>query len=172
VADRSFTAIGLASYKPPTSISTDDFTWTEGVETFDNLDPNVDYDRTFERNFYLGTPPAFNQSGNGTSSRYGSCALFFARVTDSVKFDSDNIETAVGTCNEALTTDCTNALLNQAKAAAGSFGDLSSDDACERLRSDFEDNLASQCPQFATGDKWQGLEVKGMTTSPLLTVTY
>ncbi|OCL05721.1 hypothetical protein AOQ84DRAFT_390683 [Glonium stellatum] len=160
VADHTFTAIGLSNFQPPTNISSDDFTWTEGIETYDNLDPSIDFDRIFERNFYLGTPPAFAQSN---SSRYGFCALFFTQVTNDVKFDSSPIETAVGTCDEAMTQNCVNSLLEQAVSAAASFANQNSDEACGNLLSNFQNNLSSACPQFATGDNWQGLAVKTLT---------
>lgn len=163
VADRKSTVIGLANFH--TSLGKDDFTWSEGVTTYDNVDPQVEHDRIYEKNFYLGLPLSFDLTTNATGSGYGACALFFTKVTDRVKFGGNDSTTSVGTCNDALSADCVNALLKQATEASGSFNKSSTADACKRLQSAFSDNLAPQCPQFATGDNWQGLEVKDLTGS-------
>jgi hypothetical protein len=127
---------------------------------YDNVDPNVDSDRTYEENFYLGSSQEFNLSRNTTATSCDACALFFTKVTNLMKFDEDNIANSIDTCDDALTFDCVNALLNKATKAVESF--LSTSEPCQRLLSDFTDSLASQCPQFETGDKWQGLQVQGM----------
>ncbi len=150
VADNTLTAIGLANFQ--TSFAKDPFTWTLGVENYDNTISN----RIYERNFYLGSP----QGVNLNTTNAGACALFFTRVTDQVKFDGNNSATLVGTCNDALNADCVNALLAQATEAASSFGTFSDAEACERLQSDFTSRLVSQCTQFATGNNWQGVEVR------------
>lgn len=51
VADRTLSLIGLADFN--TSVA--DFTWTEGIQVYDNVDPNVGGDRVYEKSFYLGT---------------------------------------------------------------------------------------------------------------------
>lgn len=158
VGDRTSSVIGLANLD--TLVADGDFTWTQGIQVYDNVDPNVDNDRTYEKNFYLGTPQGFDMVRNATAAGYGGCALFFTKVTNLVKFAGDNVVTSVGTCNRALSSDCVDALLDQATKIAGSS--LSTSDSCQRLLSDFNDNLSSQCPRFATGDKWQGLQVQGM----------
>jgi hypothetical protein len=161
VADRTFTTIGLANFNPP--ISSDDFTWTEGIQIYDNVDPNVDKDRVFEKNFYLGLPQGLNLNKSAEDSGFGACALFFTRVADAVKFRGDNPETAVGTCVEAMSQDCVDALLMQGTNAAKSFGNMSTTDACNTLLSEFGGNPPSQCSRFATRDTWQSLQVRGMS---------
>lgn len=144
----------------------DNFTWSQGIETYDNVDPKIEFDRVYEKNFYLGLPQGFDLMANATNSGYGACALFFTNVTG-VEFDSKDPATSVGTCNDALTADCANALLKQATDASGSFNNSSTADACKSLQSAFTDKLDSKCSKFATGGKWQGLEVRGVFKSPI-----
>lgn len=160
VADRTFTLIGLANVDTP--VADEDFTWTQGFQARDISDEE---DRQYEKNFYLGSPQGFDIEADATKSGYGVCALFFTEVSDQVKFEDDNPVTSVGTCNDALNTNCVEALLKQATDVAGSLTNSSTADACEMLRREFSENLASQCPQFATGDRWQGLEVEGRSIS-------
>lgn len=156
VVDRTFTAIGIANLE--TSVN-DDFTWTQGIQAYDNVDPEADSDRVFEKNFYLGTPQGLDLVENATSSGYGACALFFTRVSDDVRFEGDNQELAVGTCPDALNSECVDALLKQATDAIASERSMS--ESCQKLLTEFNDNLASQCSRFATDAKWQGLKVVG-----------
>lgn len=165
VADRNSTVIGLANFRP--SLVKDDFTWSEGISTYDNVDPKVDFNRIYEKNFYLGLPQGFNLTTNATKSSYGACALFFTTVASGVKFGSSDQDTAVGTCNDALTTDCVNALMKQATDASDSFNNSSTADACKSLQSVFADKLVPECSRIATGDKWQGLEVRGVLKSTI-----
>ena len=157
VADRTLSLIGLSTFN--TAVADDDFTWTEGIQAYDNLDPNVDDDRVYERNFYLGSPQGFDLVENSTASGFGACALFFTTVSESVTFGGDKNETSVGTCNDALSSDCVNALLKQATDVASKF---SASESCKKLQSDFESNLVPECSRVATGDKWEGLKVQGM----------
>lgn len=163
VVDRSFSAIGLASFN--VSLDNDEnhtFTWTEGLEAYDDVNPSVGYDRVYEKNFYLGSPQGFDLPSSGSSpGEFRACALFFTQTTDMVSFEGDNIETSVGTCTDAFNANCVNAVVAQARDLVASLGRSSSADVCERLLSEFKDNLASQCSQFTTGDSWQGLEVRG-----------
>lgn len=108
----------------------------------------------------IGSPQGFDLLKNASASGYGACALFFTNVTNSVKFDGGNIETAVGTCNDALSSDCVNALLKQATDVASNS---STPDMCETLLSEFTTNRVPQCSSFATGDRWQDLKVQGMS---------
>lgn len=162
VADRTFTLIGLASFDNPVT-STNDFTWTEGIQAYDNVDPKVDFDRIYEKSFYLGTPQGFDLIKNATESGYEVCALFFTKVADSVGFDGGKNETTVGTCSDALTSACANALLKQATDIASSNSENSQ--LCSKLRSDVTDNLVPECSRIATGDKWDGLQVQGQFKS-------
>lgn len=161
VADRTTTVVGLANFD--TSLVKDDFTWSQGVATYDNVDPNVDNDRVYEKNFYLGLPQGFDLTANATKSGYSACALFFTNVSDEVKFNGDDPATTFGTCNDALTADCVNALLKQATDAAGSVNGTSQRNACTNLQSVITDQLVPQCTKYANGTRWQGLEVRGVS---------
>ena len=157
VADRTFSLIGLASFDTP--VTSDDFTWTEGIQAFDNSDPKAALDRTYEKSFYLGTPQGFDLIKNATTSGYEVCALFFTKVADSVEFDGGKNETTVGTCSDALTSACVDALLKQATDIASSNSKKSQ--SCSKLLSDVTNNLVPECSRIATGDKWDGLQVQG-----------
>lgn len=157
VANHTSTVIGLTNLDSP--VSETDLTWTKGVRIFQDAkaDPPS---TTYENDFYLGTSAGFDLSANATKSNYGACALFFIKVSDQVKFEG-NITTSVGTCSNVMTMECLNAVLRQATNAVNASKGSSVADTCQALESDFNDNLVSQCSQFATGDKWDGLHVQG-----------
>ena len=157
VADRTLSLIGLSSFNTP--VASDDFTWTEGIQAYDIPDTKADLNRIYEKNFYLGTPQGFDLMKNATASGYEVCALFFTKVADSVEFEGGKNETTVGTCNDALTSACVDALVKQATDVARSNGDQSQ--ACSKLLSDVANNLVPECSRIATGDKWDGLQVQG-----------
>lgn len=164
VADRNLSAIGLATFE--VSLTTNNsvtFTWTQGLETYDDVNPDVDLDRIYEKNFYLGSPQGVDLRANATNSPgLGACALFFTTVTDQVAFDGEDRRVSTGTCTDALDAGCVDAILAQARDVTASLDRQSSADACERLLSAFREGVASQCAQFAGSDGWEGLEVRGM----------
>lgn len=166
VADRSTVVIGLANLDVPLG---EDFTWTQGIEVYDNFDSDGSSKRVFEKNFYLGSPQGFNLTANATNSGYGACALFFTQLSDKVAFDGDNIVQATGTCNDALNEDCVNALTTLATHAASLPSSIidnsSTQDICRTLQRSLINNMPSECITFSNGDKWQGLEVQGMVES-------
>lgn len=155
VVNRSSIAVGLTNLDSPFNDIT--LTWTKGVKNFQNTgSPPI----TYENNFYLGAPAGFSLSTNATKSNYDACALFFIAVSDQVKFQG-NISTATGTCSDAITTDCLNAILKQATDAVTAFKGSSTAENCQALEADFNNNLNFKCSQFATGDRWDGLHVQG-----------
>lgn len=156
VVDHQLSLIGLANLN--TTISKDDFTWTEGIQVYDHTDPKVANTRIYEKNFYLGVPEGLDLVKNAKDSGFGACALFFTQVAKSVQFHGTTNSTTVGTCNDALNKNCVDALLKQATDVAAKF---TSSKSCETLQAEFAANLASQCTNVATGDKWQGLQVQG-----------
>lgn len=160
VANHTLSLIGLSSFNTP--VTADDFTWTEGIQAYNNPDPKSDLDRIYEKNFYLGTPQGFDLIENATTSGYEVCALFFTKVADSVTFKDKN-ETTVGTCSDALTSACVDALLKQATDIASSNPNKSQ--SCSKLLSDVAKNLVPECSHVATGDKWDGLQVQGWIDS-------
>jgi hypothetical protein len=167
VADRTFSLIGVAKFD--TSIANDDFTWTQGIQAYDKIiDPKVndqkgDESRTYERNFYLGSPQGFNLVENARSAGYGACALFFTKIAPEVKFEGDQRELAVGTCEDALGSECVNAWVKQG-ADAMRFNRTTTR-PCETLLSEIRDNVVSQCPYAADDEFLQGLKVIGMSCS-------
>lgn len=156
VAGRRSNLIGLANLK--TSIAGgDNLTWTETVG-YVNTSSTPRF--SFERSFYLGAPQGFNLAANATSSNFGACAVFFTDISAEAKFPGENIGTSFGTCNDAITTECVNALLEQAQLAVGPASNSSS---CESLKAQISKNLPPSCSRFATGDgAWNGVEVKGI----------
>ena len=133
VVDHTFGAIDLTNFKS-SLIQDDDFTWSEGVQVYDLPDAKDANNRVHEKDFYLGSPQGFDLTANAKSS----CALFFTRVTSAARFPGEYLSDSVGTCDDALTADCVNALLTQATITAGLLGNSSStQDACDRLRSGF-----------------------------------
>ncbi|CAP66936.1 uncharacterized protein PODANS_4_5780 [Podospora anserina S mat+] len=78
-----------------------------------------------------------------------SCAVFFNKVNDRVRFGDDDPKRSKGTCNQAMTDGCINALIKRALEV-----DLSGNDACEKLQTEFLANLDSECASFATGNNW------------------
>lgn len=161
VAGRRSNLIGLANLK--TSIAGgDNLTWTETVGS-----RNTDSTSRFssERSFYLGAPQGFNLTANAASSNFGACAVFFTNISAEAKFPGDNIGTSFGTCNEAITADCANALIEQAQLAVGPASNSSS---CQSLKDQISKKLPPSCSRFATGNgAWNGIEVKGIPCANL-----
>ncbi|CAM1509597.1 Fc.00g033360.m01.CDS01 [Cosmosporella sp. VM-42] len=148
LADKTFTTIGLA--RIPTKVDAlEGLSWVEGAVVSD-LDGR---NRTFDKSFYLGTPP--NLSLNGSES----CALFFTHFSERVnKFNNgkEDVSISQGTCDEAMSEKCVSAIVSRAEGV--DLDGLSSEDACEKLQKEFEDNLDSECAPFADGSKWVGLK--------------
>lgn len=159
VANRTLSLIGLSNFNTP--VTFDDFAWTEGIQVYNNPDPKADLDRIYEKNFYLGTPQGFNLIENATASEYEVCALFFTKVRDSVEFEGGKNQGAIGTCSDALTSACVDALLKQATDIVARSNLSDSEPSCSKLLSEVANNLVPECSRIATGDKWDGLQVQG-----------
>ncbi len=151
--------IGLANFKP--SISNNDFTWTETLQTYSNItQENKDHDSVYERSFYLGSPQGFDLAENAKSSGFGACAVFFIGAFDQAKFNGESVTTSTGTCDDALTGDCVNALLTRAKNTVGSVGNSS---ACEALHTQFGSGPPSECSRQASPGNMWGIAVQGIS---------
>lgn len=146
VVDKTFTTIGLARI-PVSSKALTGLSWTEGVAVTDS-----NGQRTFEKDFYFGTPPHTNLTGTG------ACAVFFSQVSSRVSFNGSSVQEAQGTCQDAMSSDCVNALIT--RAVAVNVSGLGSADACSMLQATFNDHLDSACASFATGSSWTGLSLK------------
>lgn len=153
VADKDFAMIGLARV-PTDTDALEGLSWVEGVALGDS-----DGNRTFDKTFFLGTPPDLDL--NGTIA----CALFFTHVSDRVSFgdDGDDESISQGTCEEALSEKCVSALISRAEDL--DFDGLKSAEVCKKLQEEFEDNLDSECDSFADGSKWVGLNSTGTQNS-------
>ena len=169
VANHSSTVIGLTNLN--TSISEDDLTWTKGVKLFQQGPTSA---VTYENNFYLGTPAGFDLSMNAIKSNYDACALFFIKVSQYATFDGGDIAKTTGTCSDALSAKCVDAILKRATDTVTAFKSggaaASVADKCQELKADFGNNFDSPCFRVAIGDpwetpfggpKWQKLHVQG-----------
>ncbi|KAK4194332.1 hypothetical protein QBC40DRAFT_302227 [Triangularia verruculosa] len=138
IVDKVFSAVGIA---PLEDVGDDlkGLSWTKAVGASDSSS-----DRQYDQSFYLGAPLGVQFPG--------SCAIFFSQVSDRVRFGDENPRLSKDTCNQAMTDGCIDALIKRAKAV-----DLSGDDACEKLQTEFLSNLDSECASFATGSKWVGV---------------
>ncbi|KAK4183178.1 hypothetical protein QBC35DRAFT_394398 [Podospora australis] len=155
VADKTFEMVGISQIDVGDNDNLAGLSWTKAVTAKDKED-NGKKTREFEQLFYLGTPLGFRTDG------MRACALFFNKVSDRVKFGNDTtpVEIGQGTCGDAMTSNCVNAILERAKSVDLS-GFRDTDDACERLEKEFEDNLDAACQSFATGSKWVDVEAEG-----------
>lgn len=161
VAGRNSSLIGLANFKT-SIVGGDNLTWTETIE-YESTNSTPQF--SFQRSFYLGAPQGFNLTANATSSNFGACAVFFTNISAEAKFPGDKIGISVGTCDDAITADCANALIKQAQLAVGPTSNSSS---CESLKAEITKELPQSCSKFATGDgAWNGIEVKGIPCANL-----
>jgi hypothetical protein len=148
VVDKTFTAIGQAKIPSDSGSPNrvlDRLSWVEGVAVVDR--PGID--RTYDKSFYLGTPPDLELGG------LNACAVFFTQVSDGVSFHQDDLARSQGTCQQALSTDCVAALVAQAKKVDAKS--LSVGSACAALQTEFRSNLNPACTKFATGTRWNGI---------------
>lgn len=125
IADKSFGAIGVASI-PINNHQLPRLTWTEGVNIHDR-----DGQRTFDKSFYLGTPPHIDFTG------IGACAVFFNTVNATFKSGPRN-DVSTGTCQDALGLNCVDAIIQRANNV--NVTGLSSSAACTKLQAAFTNN--------------------------------
>lgn len=138
VGNATLKAIGVANVT--TILDARPLTWTLGLQELSSGGTNP----TFDRNFYLGTPPSLQT--NDTNG----CALFFEGV-------SANLTSSTGdqldkfTCSNTLAEACVSDLIAQAQSASEGLGDKAdgSSDRCNTLR----DLLINQPPTTCNGMK-------------------
>ncbi|KAK4162935.1 hypothetical protein QBC43DRAFT_214040 [Cladorrhinum sp. PSN259] len=117
-------------------------------------------DLSTDQNFYLGHPVDFNL-GNTSA-----CAVFFSRVSERVRF-GDGTQTpqlTKGTCQQALGESCVSALVKRANEVDLN-GVTGTEAICEKLQSEFADNLDSECASFATSNQWAGITARALSGS-------
>jgi hypothetical protein len=97
--------VGVTNFT--TNLDPQPLTWTIGQSENSSVSPSV-----VGRDFYLGQPPSLNiQNLSGTPD----CAIFFHGIAPSLKFPSpvgDQLGSS-GTCADALTAPCVEALQDQ-----------------------------------------------------------
>lgn len=148
VVDQDFNAVGVVGLDT-TVDGLQGVSWTKAVGVDSNDDGSG---RTFRQSYYLGTPEDFD-FGSTTA-----CALLFTQVSDRVRFGDDDARNSEGTCRDAITDACVDALL--ARARNVDLEGLSGSAACERLQQEFSENLDEACTAFAQASNWAGLTAK------------
>jgi len=146
LVDKTYRTIGVATI-PMTSSNLTGASWTEGVDVSGSR-PTI-----YNTNFYFGSPPDKNLTG------IGACAVFFNDVSSRLAFPGTLPEISEGTCDDAMTSQCTSALIK--RATDMDFNGLGTSDACKKLQTAFSENLDSACASSAPGAKWTGVTVKG-----------
>ncbi len=151
--------LGVTSFRTP--LSNQSLTWTVLVHSVDEP-PN-----SFSRDFFLGTPPSLNLTDGGASQHQG-CALFFDGVTTTAKFPGESPEYDQGTCNDALRSNCVDALRSQVQAELASLRPGSSNNAssaasvCGRLGDALRSNIPRPC-RIAVDGRWDEIQVRALT---------
>jgi hypothetical protein len=92
----------------------------------------------------------------------GACAVFFSKFNNAVKFKGNDSTPEVnqGTCQDAISSDCINALTKRATDL--DVNGLGSSDACAKLEKSFNENFDDACKGYSSKDGgWEGISVKG-----------
>ena len=164
VANTTSSAIGIASLN--TTISpAGPLTWTVGLSTSPGA--NISTPSAYDRNYFLGTPPSLDIA----NPTFNSCGLFFEGIAPHLTFPGSNdSDTSIGTCANAMTPLCVDDLLAQAKAilldvTTGPMK-VNSTAVCVALSANMTNNAPSSC-KVATEGKW-GLVLARGRHSPLV----
>ena len=150
LVEKYYTGIGLARIPFNTSSPLYGLSWVEGVNVTNQSLGRKDDDRFFEKNFYLGTP------SNLDLSDLDSCAIFFPNTT--ARFPGD-LEESVGTCENAMSSECVKALNTRAREV--DISNLNPDEACSKVRKELEGNFDSVCADFTRNSTWLNTTAKG-----------
>lgn len=153
VGNQSFNTVGNTPILS-TSSALSGLSWTEGASILDST-----AGRTFEKSFYLGTPPSLNLTNTG------GCAIFFTEVSKAVVFNSNAISRTVsqGTCKDAISKECILALTKSAQEV--DYEGLGSADVCQSIRKSLTDKVDPACVKYTTDGTWTGLSAKGKSPS-------
>ncbi|KAI0392433.1 hypothetical protein F5Y17DRAFT_359088 [Xylariaceae sp. FL0594] len=157
VADSSFPSVGLTRIPTKNKDLDGKLSWTKG---FNVTDRGAAGGQEFHSSFYFGTAPDLDLSGTG------ACAVFLHGVEPSLSFDKvdKNLESAQGTCADAMGNDCVTALIDRAKKLVDGFGSNppSSEEACARLQDDLDKNMDHACLSLTKGS-WTDLTTAVLT---------
>jgi hypothetical protein len=151
VAGDIFNAVGVVGLDT-TIDGLQGISWTKAVGADDDGS-----ERTFHQSYYLGTPQDFEFDGST------ACALFFTKVSDRVRFGEGDSRNSEGTCRDAMTDACIDALLERAKNV--DVEGLAGTATCEKLQQDFSDNLDGACTAFAQASSWAGITGKSKSST-------
>jgi len=149
--------LGIASLN--STISPQPLTWTVAGSTI--YDSTNSSEVLLTKSFYLGTPPSLDLN---SSESFSGCALFFEGMTTILRFNGTDQDTAVGTCGDAMGSQCVTDLLSQAKSKLSSFAGNSgvNSSVCAQLQSALEDSAPKTCTN-ATGGSWGVIVSKDLT---------
>lgn len=158
VGNTTARGFGISSFT--SLLSSQPLTWTVTVQPVD--EPSD----TFERDFFIGTPPTLNLTDNG-SSRSQACALFFDGVATKTKFPGSDPEYDQGTCNDALTQSCVDDLRTQARTElanvrGGRDNSSSSASVCASLGDALRGRAPKTC-SVASDGRWGDVLVRPLT---------
>ncbi|KAL9637201.1 MAG: hypothetical protein Q9164_002345, partial [Protoblastenia rupestris] len=160
VGNTTASELGISSFT--SSLSPQPLTWTIAVQSVGG--PL----NTFERNFFIGTPPSLNLTASG-SSQSQACALFFEGVAAYTEFPGTDPAYDQGTCDDALTQGCVNDIRTQAQTElvnirSGSGENDSSSPAfvCGKLGETLRDKAPTTCTVASDG-RWGDILVRPLT---------
>ncbi|KAF2274409.1 uncharacterized protein EI97DRAFT_460263 [Westerdykella ornata] len=132
VGNATLQVIGIANVT--TTVDTRPLTWTVGQQEAESGRNGAQI--TYDRNFYLGTPPSL-QLKNTTG-----CALFFegiaASLTPPDRFGNFS-------CSDLLNKDCISDLITQAQTAVNPGEAANDSDFCNKLREALGNKRPSTC---------------------------
>lgn len=151
IVDKTYTTIGQGRVPFVSNSSLYGLSWVEGVAVTDHDDNR----RTFEKNFYLGTPSYMDTSG------LVGCAIFFTAVNRSQANYGGAWGETVMECPDFIGIDCVDALSEQARSV--DISGLGTEEACIKVKDEISHNLNSACAasSYVGRDGWTNLTVKG-----------
>lgn len=146
--------IGVGNFSTP--LSDQPLTWTLSVQSL------RDGQSSFERNFFLGTPPELNLRTRSPSDTQ-LCAIFFNGAIYRAYFPGTDAVMAQGTCNDALTPACVSDIRQQAEDFRVDNGNGSTS-----FCSDLGEALRRQAPPsctVASDGEWTNVQARPLTGS-------
>ncbi|KAI0505422.1 hypothetical protein F5B22DRAFT_627720 [Xylaria bambusicola] len=156
VSDKSFSYVGLTRIPTENKDLEGKISWTKGFNVINTAEDG----RTFDSVFYFGTTPDLDLGDTG------ACAVFLHGIENELSFDkvNVNVETAQGTCSDAMGPDCVNALVERAKKLFNNFeGDTpTSEEACSKLKDDLQKNIDDACASI-TKEPWTNVSVSALS---------
>ncbi|KAL9101494.1 MAG: hypothetical protein Q9163_003242 [Psora crenata] len=146
LGNTTFREIGISSFNSP--LSPQPLTWTVAVHAIKEQ-PN-----TFERDFFLGTPPSLNLSQSG-SSQSQACSLFFEGVAKTLKFPGPILK-----CANDLHLQAHDELSSILGARRGNGSTIAS--VCNILSNYLSGNAPTSC-SVALDGKWGDVLARPLT---------